>query len=247
MTYDEGAKDPSSHIQFPSTDWDVVRAAQRLPAKQRIRRMATVMLPYRRPLYAYFRAQGCARQDAEDMVQGFFEAVICRRDLLATFTHTSRFRHWVMACALNYLRDRRRAERAQKRSPAAGMISLEDLKRADGAGYEPVATGASPEEAFRESWRRELLERALAQVAVECRRHRRELDYAIFLDYYASDAHDEPTWREIAQRHELDNWKIATRKADWVKRQLARAIRHEIAQYTKNEDELEQELAELLE
>ena len=243
----EDAVNPSSHIQFPSTDWNGIQEAQSLPPRERIERVAALMLPYRRALYAYFRAQGCARDEAEDMVQGFFEAVVCRRDLLATYTRASRFRYWVMACAVHFLRDRRRADRAKKRLPPGGVVSLEDLKQSNGVHYEPLAQRDSPDDAFRDAWRRELLSRALTAVAEECRRQNRETDYRIFLDYYVSDPHQEPTWHDIAARYELKHWKAATRKADWVKRQLARAIRREIRRYTKDDEELEQELRELLE
>ena len=64
----------------------------------------------------------------------------------------------------------------------------------------------------------------------------------MFVAYYLSTEQNQPTWRTIAERHRLRDWKDAAHRAEWVKGRLAKAIRDEVHRYVDSEDAVDDEL-----
>lgn len=146
-----------------------------------------------------------------------------------------------MVCARNFLIDAVRKEKAAIRRPTQPLLSLDALREATGQAFEP-ADDDGPEQAFRDAWRRDVLDRAFATVQQLSRTLQRDTDLNIFLAYYLSENECADSWDELAVRFGLANGKQAFNKADWVKRQLVRAIRQQIRTYVENENEVDDEL-----
>ena len=158
---------------------------------------------------------------------------------------TPRFRDWLLVCARNFLIDAVRKEKALRRQPRKQLLSLDVLREATGQAFEPAAND-SPEQAFRHACRRDILDRALQQVDQLATGLAREADFKIFLEYYLTDGPEPVSWEALAARFGLPDWKRAVNKADWIKRQLVRAIREEMRRSLDSDDDVDDELRELL-
>jgi len=217
-----------------------------MSADRRIQRVAEHLVRYRKSLIAYFRLEGVAPNDVEDVVQGFFESVVCRRDLLANYSNSVRFRYWLVTCAGRYLQDLHRAKQAKKRKPPGKILPIDPGSDAKRPSLEPAAKWGDPEQRIQTQWRRDLLKQAIDATAEACRRKGRTKDFEIFAAYYLTPQTDKPTWKQIAAQFGLNEWKDASRKADWVKRQFTKAIFNEIRRNTDGDDDAADELRDLL-
>lgn len=230
-----------SRAEFSSTAWTLIRQAQTLSTDERCYALDAVLGRYWKPIYAFFRAKGKSTHDAEDLVQGFLESFVEGRDICRVDPCAGRFRDWLVVCARNYMLDVERRQAAQKRRPPGRLISLESLCVADGDGFESAAQ-EDPERAFRDAWRRDILQRAIASVRLECDQLGKQMHYQVFVDYYLGDEQPRPTWKEVAARHHFSDWKDTARKANWVRGRLAEAIRAEVAFYANSDEAVDEEI-----
>jgi RNA polymerase sigma factor (sigma-70 family) len=235
----------SSCFRFPHTPWTLICDAMMATATERRDILGQLVQCYWKPLYAYYRAKGKSRADAEDLVQGLLGRLATQEDFLPARGAVPTFRAWLLKCARNHLVDAIRHEGALKRDATHGVMSLDRLRSEHGDAFEPTRTDA-PDHAFRAAWRQQLLERALNAVKVISDEVERRTDFDIFIAYYAAEPEKGATWKEIAARYGLSDWKLAARKADWVKEQLGRAIRNEIRSYVLSDEEVDNEIRDLV-
>lgn len=233
-----------SFADFSSTAWTLIRQAQALSTEERREALGLVLRRYWKPIYAFFRAKGKSTHDSEDLVQGFLESFVAGNDICQVDPCAGRFRDWLVVCARNYMLDVERRKAAQKRRPSGSLISLEALKGADGDPFE-LAAHDDAERAFHDAWRRDILQRAVTTVGLECEQVGRQIHYQVFVDYYLGDEQPRATWKEVAARHRLPDWKDTARKADWVRGKLAQAIRAEVAFYADSDEAVDEEIRRL--
>jgi DNA-directed RNA polymerase specialized sigma24 family protein len=83
--------------QFDKTRWSMVLGAvqSRAPCAQKA--LAELCGLYWRPLYAFARRRGRSPEDAQDLVQGFFEHLIGSRGLATVERSKGRFRSFLLA------------------------------------------------------------------------------------------------------------------------------------------------------
>ncbi len=84
------------------------------------------------------------------------------------------------------------------------------------------------------------------EVREEATQAGRIIDYMLFERYYAPSGDAKPTWKELAADFQLSDWKIASRKADWVKDHLSLAIQRQVRRYVKSSAEVDDEIRDLL-
>lgn len=235
---------PSSHAPFPLTPWTLVKKAQEVSQDERRQLAWELLRRYWKPIYAYYRSKRQTKQHSQDLVQDFFSTLV-EKDRLAQVPGEARFRHWLMRCARNFLVDQQRKKATKKGRLQTGLPSMEDLKAVDGEPFEPTG-GKPPEQAFHDAWRRDLLDRAFRDVETICRAEGRGTDYQIFRQYYVTTGEESPKWTDVAHEYRFDHWKTAANKADWVKKQLAGAIRRHVREYVDTDEEVDEEIRQLL-
>lgn len=142
--------------RFPPTRWSLVHSAGTPESRASLEHLARL---YWRPVYAYFRRKwNRGSEEAKDLTQDFF-AALCEKDVLARLSpERGRFRSYVMASLDNFVRERHRADSAQKRGGGALRLSLDGLE-----GFEPPA-GDAPERVFLREWARSVVEDAAAEM-----------------------------------------------------------------------------------
>lgn len=226
---------------FHTTRWSLVQAAHSGgPALEELCRA------YWWPLYAYARRAGAGAHEAEDVVQGFFMALLERRDLATLAPEKGRFRAFLLAALKNHLANERDRARAEKRGGGrvrnASELGL-DFAGADERLAAEAGSTSDPERAFEVAWARELLRAALAELEGEYQSSGRAQVFEVLKGELAGDGA-----RPLAEQAERLGLTIGATKVA-VHRLRARfreKVRARIAATVEREEDVEDELAALL-
>ncbi len=152
---------------FATTHWSVVleaRRAGRDPAgTAALDRLCTT---YWGPLWIWARRSGAGAEEAEDLVQGFFEDWLQRGSIQGVDPARGRFRSFLLACFRNHLLNAVRDGRTQRRGSGRIAVSLDDPALRD--RYEAlVAEESSPELAYDRAWAEHVVGQAVAALSLE--------------------------------------------------------------------------------
>lgn len=124
--------------------------------------LRTFCLSYWYPLYAWARQSGMKAEDAEDLIQSFFERLI-EMDFLATADEgKGRLRSFLIVCLKRHSQDQRSRDQAEKRD-SRKTVSL-DFEWADGQFSKHADPAASPDAIYDRRWAHALLHHALNQL-----------------------------------------------------------------------------------
>jgi RNA polymerase sigma factor (sigma-70 family) len=150
---------------FMTTDWSVVLSAQCIsPAATEA--LENICRNYWRPLYAFVRREGYAREEAQDFTQAFFARFLERRDLDAVRRERGRLRSYFLASLKNFLANERDRAMTIKRGEGRRPIPLDELTTHSGADLEP-ANHLSADRIFERSWALTVLEQVFARLEKE--------------------------------------------------------------------------------
>jgi RNA polymerase sigma-70 factor (ECF subfamily) len=147
------------HAGFDATRWSVVLEAAQGRAEGGPEALARLCERYWPPLYAFARHRGFSPEDAQDLVQGFFEHLIESRALGAVDQAKGRFRSFLLASFQNFAAMERRRGDTEKRGGRTQVIRI-DWQDAEGRiAFEPEDP-LTPETVYDARWALELLRRA---------------------------------------------------------------------------------------
>jgi RNA polymerase sigma-70 factor (ECF subfamily) len=159
---------PAPHHAFPDTQWSMLRKAA---GGGDAAAWSALCSAYWHPVYSFVRSLGCGQDDARDVTQGFFTALLERNDVSSVDVSRGRFRAWLRTAAKHYLFNELDRDRAEKRGGGRPHVSFE-LAVAGGALHASLTDELTPDQLFDRSWARTIVERALtrlrAQLPVEC-------------------------------------------------------------------------------
>ncbi|MCS7468195.1 sigma-70 family RNA polymerase sigma factor [Stieleria sp. ICT_E10.1] len=116
--------------RLPSTRWSLVLRAGETSGDSSVRRVARQSLEelceiYWPALYGYLRRRGRSRQDAEDLIQGFFANLLERESIAAADASRGRFRAFLYTSLDHYAANEHRREHALKRGGGAATFSID--------------------------------------------------------------------------------------------------------------------------
>jgi RNA polymerase sigma-70 factor (ECF subfamily) len=152
--------------RFPTTHWSRVLQAGDPAAPEARAALAELCEAYWYPLYAFARRKGHGPDEAADLVQGTFAALLARDGLAGLAPERGRFRSYLMAACAHHIADRRDRDRADRRGGGRPPVSI-DRPEAEGRyGAEP-AHELTPERLFDRRWALGLLERAVGRLEAE--------------------------------------------------------------------------------
>lgn len=156
---------PSS---FVPTRWSLVARAAGPDAPGARRALEELCQASWYPLYAFLRRRGHAPEDAEDLVQGFFEHLLAKGWLAQADPARGRFRTFLLTALLHHASHERERAAALKRGGGRTHLSLDREEGERRYALEPT-TDASAEALFERRWALETLDRALARTAAWAR------------------------------------------------------------------------------
>jgi RNA polymerase sigma-70 factor (ECF subfamily) len=156
----------SSGEEFPSTVWMRIEQARETKAPESKEALAALCEAYWHPVYAFIRRKGNDPDQAADLTQGFFTALIETEALTAVTPEKGRFRSFLMAACTHFLCNQRVHERALKRGGERFLTSIDQLMAEDRLSREPFHE-MTPEKTFVRQWALSLLDRVMAKLQAE--------------------------------------------------------------------------------
>jgi RNA polymerase sigma factor (sigma-70 family) len=151
---------------FATTRWTVVLAAGSRGSPEAERALEELCRLYWYPLYAYVRRQSSSKEDAEDLVQGFFARLLERHDLQSVNREKGKFRAFLLASLKHFLANERDRAGRQKRGGKAVHLPL-DWQQADTRYKIEPAERLSPDKLFDRAWAVTLLEKVIGNLRNE--------------------------------------------------------------------------------
>lgn len=152
---------------FVTTRWTVVLQAGRKSSSQSDRALGELCQMYWFPLYAYVRRKGHTKEDAEDLVQAFFEKFLEKNYLEGLSAERGKFRAFLLASLKHFLANEWDKSQRQKRGGGITHLSL-DWQNADQRFHLDPADPSSPDKSFDREWALALLERVIVRLREEC-------------------------------------------------------------------------------
>ncbi len=135
------------------------------------------------PLYAYVRRRGHSKEDAEDLIQAFFERFLARNYLEGLSAERGRFRAFLLASLKHFMINEWKKSQRQKRGGGEKLLSL-DWSTADTQFQVASTAEPSPDKAFDREWALALLTKVIERLLSECEsdgRGRQFAELKIFL------------------------------------------------------------------
>jgi RNA polymerase sigma factor (sigma-70 family) len=186
--------------QFEKTRWTMVLGAvqSRTPCAQKA--LAELCGLYWRPLYAFARRRGHSPEDAQDLVQGFFEHLIGSRGLATVERSKGRFRSFLLASFQNFISAENRRTRAEKRGGRAKVIRL-DWQDAETCLVLEPEDRLTPETLYDAQWALLLLRRATERLEHEQAMAGKAKTFRILKGFLGGDvdSHAPVTYQEAAE------------------------------------------------
>jgi len=230
--------------RFPTTRWsllDLIRRGDAEAAREALGELLTRYLP---ALQAHLtRGRGLAPHDADDLIQEFVAGKILERDLIAKANRQlGKFRTFLLTALDRFLIDRVRHAGAKKRSPGdADLVTIGDQDLG-------LATDRTPSEVFDVTWGRSVLAEALDRMRRHCETSGRTDLWGVFqhrlVDPILQGA--EPVeYGQLVERFGLSSPAHASNVLTTAKRMFARTLRSVVAEYCRDDQEVESEIEEL--
>lgn len=239
-----GDKGSSEHGQFfPSTQWNILGTLRTCTVDTRNEHLNFLIERYWKPLYYYVRGRGYSNEEAQDIVQEFFSACLMRELFGQADPKRGRFRTFLLSCLENFLKNLHRAVHAQRRRPAGGIISLEDLVSKEDMAFEPPDK-ENPEAIFHRTWAVELVLHVLKQLENECNSTGKQKHYEIFRQRIIGpvlEGSEPPALAELSSRMGLTE-KQAANFLLTARRAYQRLLRDEIGRFAGSEEEVAEEI-----
>jgi RNA polymerase sigma-70 factor (ECF subfamily) len=142
------------NVRFQPTAWTVVREA-RDGSRDALDRLIAV---YWKPAYFFIRRRGHDIEAAKDLTQAFFGSLLEREFFARASADRGKFRSYLLGALSHFLSDEFDRARAQKRGGEFNFVQAE---------IELASSEATPEQAFRSRWAKEILSRAMAKLRLD--------------------------------------------------------------------------------
>jgi RNA polymerase sigma factor (sigma-70 family) len=228
--------------RFATTSWSLVLAAGRDSSRGR-RALEDLCRAYWYPLYAFVRRQGYDADDAADLTQGYFAALLGKEFLAQVSPAAGKFRSFLIASIKHFLSNQRDRDRALKRGGGRPPIELDAASAEERYAIEPP-DGLTPEKLFERRWASAVLERAMKRLrsAVERSGDARRFDR---LRPYLIGEDSSAPYRDVAQELGMTESALAV-AVHRLRKQFGQALRDEIAETVAEPREIDDEIRYLL-
>jgi RNA polymerase sigma-70 factor (ECF subfamily) len=228
---------------FATTHWSVIWAAGEGESAQATEALEKLCRTYWYPLYAFVRRRGCPPQDAQDLTQGFFAALLAGRYLAQANRERGRFRTFLLTAFDNFLHNEHDRATALKRGGGHEIVSWEE-HTAEGRYAQEPAGGLSPEQIYEKRWAATLLERVLARLREESI-HAARLELFDQLKPHLWGEDEATPYAQLATRFNLTVSAIKV-TVHRLRRRYREVLREEIAQTVADAAEIDGEIQYLI-
>jgi RNA polymerase sigma-70 factor (ECF subfamily) len=227
---------------FPTTHWSLVARAGSDNTESRRVALLQILNRYMPALRLHLVAR--KRMDehrADDVLQGFLASKIIEQGIIQRAEkEKGKFRTFLLTALDRFLISEARKDNAQKRGAAATVAIGDDTDIA--------ATFDQPDEHFDVAWARQLLAEAIRRMQEECRGSGRGDVWGVFQTRVLDPMlHDVPPleYDDLVKKFGLTSPTQASNLLVTGKRTFARILRSLVAEYAKEDADIDQEIADL--
>jgi DNA-directed RNA polymerase specialized sigma24 family protein len=231
---------------FLTTHWSLIEDIKTSPDKDKVL-ISILLKTYWKPVYCYLRHKGRDNEQAKDLTQDFFHEVVLNRHLVGRADKDKgRFRSFLLYALNQYLINRDRDERAQRRIPREKLVSLDIVELPD----LPLSFAqATAEDSYHYAWLSALLERVISEVKAACLRQGMETHWALFKEHVLGpilgDA--EPALlKELCEKYGIEDTKKASNMIVTVRRRFRNVLIEHVRNSVISEEQTSEELEYLL-
>jgi RNA polymerase sigma-70 factor (ECF subfamily) len=146
MAVSNSTPPPRGDNRFPPTHWTIVVEAGKDSSPEARAALGQLYRTYQPTLIGYLRSGGKSEEEAEELVQGFFESLLEHRGL-SKVRREGKFRSWLLASLKNYLYDQWDRTRAAKRGGGQPHEALH-TGNDDQPAVDPPYPGPTPDQEF---------------------------------------------------------------------------------------------------
>jgi DNA-directed RNA polymerase specialized sigma24 family protein len=232
---------------FPTTHWTDILSAQSHDESRQQAALEELLRRYWKPIYCFLRCKGYHEEKAEDVTQGFFHEIVLGRNLIRQAQRAKgRFRTFLLNALDRYATSVHRAERAKRRVPEGGLLSVESIERLRTS--EPIHC-TTPVGAFDYAWASALLDCVLADMARECREAGEAIHWEVFRTRVLLPIMNgtEPCpLTKLCEKHGVSSRKKASNMVITVKRRLRGVLRRHLRQFVGSDSEIDEEIRDLM-
>jgi RNA polymerase sigma factor (sigma-70 family) len=228
--------------RFATTRWSIVLAAGQSEKEASRAALETLCRAYWFPIYAYVRRRVAQPDDAQELTQSFFTALLERNALAAADPDRGRFRAFLLASCKNFLASHWEHQNAQKRGGGRKLLALDFVEGEERIQLEP-ADRFTPERWFERQWALTLLDRVLGLLRDEFQRDGRAWQFELLKGFLSGQ---EPPLSHAQLGAELGVSEGAARViVHRLRRRYRELLRAEIAQTVSGEEEVDDEIRRL--
>src|SRR5256714_2091239 len=238
----EGAGEPQ---EFVTTRWSLILSAVNATNEEQKARdaLAELCRTYWRSIFSFVRARGYSIEDAQDLTQDFFVAILKNNWLKHADRNRGRFRSLLLRSLQNFLINAAEKTHAHKRGGGVEFISWDDwMAEAPSQLSIPVQALDSlpPERIFDLTWATTVVEHAFQRLREECE-SKGKLWLFQALSSHLTDERDELSYANLSA--ELGMAETAVKKQLHNMRQRYRSLlRDEVSQTVEDPADADDEI-----
>jgi RNA polymerase sigma factor (sigma-70 family) len=242
MVRDQDTRIGGARRQFPSTRHSLIAAA--MDGKGDLARdaLGQIIAVYWKPAYKYVRLKHQrGNEEAKDLVQGFFAALVESGILKRFDPSLGSFRTYLRACLDHFVMKQDEAAGRLKRGGHYALVPLDF----DAAERElPFADRRMPpDELFHREWQRHVLALAINDLREHSALSGKELWFRLFEEYDLADE-PRPRYEDLANAHGVAATTVTNALA-WARRELRRFALERISAVTVTRSEFRAEARQL--
>lgn len=198
---------------------------------------------YWQPIYIFFRAQGCAPPDAEELTQQLFASLVVPGELTAFDPERGRFRRWLRGSARHLLLNDFKRVRSGKRG--GGWVRVDvDMSEVEERFQLDAQRGLGADRLFDRCWAETMVRRVLARVRADCEQEGKGAAYARLAAFVVGDdgvaegAEDPGVAEKTVVALRVERHRLKER----VRARTLRYLREEIALTVASQDAIDDEI-----
>jgi RNA polymerase sigma-70 factor (ECF subfamily) len=229
---------------FVTTHWTRVLKARGQSADSKAA-LSDLCAAYYQPVFAFIRYNSANEDTARDLTQEFFTRLLEGGSIANVDPQHGRFRSYLLGAVKHFLADARDHANRLKRGGGQFPVPLEAATDTSPDLEVPDPNAPSPHREFDRRWALTLLERALQRLAAEHKASGTLQQFEVLKLWLTGDSED-ISQAEAARVLNMNEGaiKVAVHR---LRRQFRQAIKNEIAQTLKYQDQVEHEMSYLLE
>jgi len=231
---------------FLTTHWTLIEGVK--AGKDQNKALVDLLLKtYWKPVYCYLRSKGRDNEQAKDLTQDFFHEVVLNRNLAGRADKDKgRFRSFLLYALNQYLINKDRDKKAQKRIPREKLTSLDMTELPN---LPDSFTQTSAEDSYNYAWLSALLEHVISEVKAACGEQGMETHWSLFEQHVLRPilGSDEPVpLRKLCDKYGIEDRKKASNMMVTVKRRFHSVIMEHVRSSVASEEQSKDELEYLL-